>query len=192
MEVLFQMDISAKGFVQIFVQIGEQCYFERYHSGYLILVKSQCFFIIFHFLCNNSILSVFTRSLLLQNNLIYFSPLLLCALTYNKTIFGSDFLAKSSSMIVYRLYNSLCLCQRTLLNSLLVICLTNMEMTGEDVISMVKKKMLRVLFGIEVCLTLHPAQLLKLWESALGPDGHWLSFKKITKIPPNMCQHLVH
>ena len=60
-----------------FVQIGEQCYFERYHSGYLILVKSQCFFIILHFLCNNPILSVFTPSLLLQTNLIYFSPLFL-------------------------------------------------------------------------------------------------------------------
>ena len=60
-----------------FVQIGEQCDFERYHSGYLILVKSQCFFIILHFLCNDPILSVFTPSLLLQTNLIYFSPLFL-------------------------------------------------------------------------------------------------------------------
>ena len=191
MEVLFQMDISAKGFVQIFVQIGEQCYFERYHSGYLILVKSQCFFIIFHFLCNNSILSVFTPSLLLQNNLIYFSPLLLCALTYNKTIFGSDFLAKSSSMIVYRLYNSLCLCQWTLLNSLFVICLTNMEMTGKDVISMVKKNVASVVWDRSLsypppCTT---SETLGVRSRTRRP----LAFlQENNKNTPNMCQHLVH
>ena len=55
-----------------FVQIREQCYFERYHSGYMVSVKNRSFFIILHFFRNNSVLNVFKPSLLLRTNLIHF------------------------------------------------------------------------------------------------------------------------